>query len=108
MLGAGFSGMEAAVDKERLLYAGEFLVHLLEPLTAEDIAASAAMSLRSLQRHFADSVGESLWPVMSGGRRLTQAAQQLVQGIRIFSVWPSIASLVVMRPLPAPFAVTTL
>ena len=68
------------MDKERLLYAGEFLENnLFEPLTAEDIAASAAMSLRSLQRHFADSVGESLASYVRG-RRLTQAAQQLVQG----------------------------
>ena len=49
------------MDKERLLYAGEFLENnLFEPLTAEDIAASAAMTLRSVQRHFAGSVGESL------------------------------------------------
>ena len=68
------------MDKERLLYAGEFLENnLFEPLTAEDIAASAAMSLRSLQRHFADSVGESLASYVRG-RRLTLAAQQLVQG----------------------------
>lgn len=44
--------------------------NLFEPLTAEDIAASAAMSLRSLQRHFADSVGESLASYVRG-RRLT-------------------------------------
>ena len=48
------------MNKDRLLYAGEFLErNLFEPLTAEDLAAAAAMSLRSLQRHFADSVGEA-------------------------------------------------
>ena len=68
------------MDKERLLYAGEFLGNsLFEPQTGEDTAASAAMSLRSLQRHFADSVGESLASYVRG-RRLTLAAQQLVQG----------------------------
>ena len=68
------------MDRDRLLYAGEFLErHLFEPLTAEDIASSAAMSLRSLQRHFVGTVGESLASYVRG-RRLTHAAQQLVLG----------------------------
>ena len=68
------------MNKDRLLYAGEFLErNLFEPLTAEDLAAAAAMSLRSLQRHFADSVGESLASYVRG-RRLTHAARQLVMG----------------------------
>jgi AraC family transcriptional regulator len=68
------------MDRDRLLYAGEFLEsNLFEPLTAQDIAASAAMSLRSLQRHFTDSVGESLASYVRG-RRLTLAARQLVLG----------------------------
>ena len=73
------------MDKERLLYAGEFLENnLFEPLTVEDIAASAAMSLRSLQRHFADSVGESLASYVRG-RRLTQAAQFIENFVAAFT-----------------------
>ena len=68
------------MNKDRLLYAGEFLEqNLFEPLTADDLAAAAAMSLRSLQRHFAESVGESLASYVRG-RRLTHAARQLVMG----------------------------
>ena len=68
------------MHRDRLLYAGEYLeANLFEPLTMEDIAAASAMSLRSLQRHFVGAVGESLASYVRG-RRLTQAAQQLVLG----------------------------
>ena len=68
------------MHRDRLLYAGEYLeANLFEPLTMEDIASASAMSLRSLQRHFVGAVGESLASYVRG-RRLTQAAQQLVLG----------------------------
>ena len=68
------------MNKDRLLYAGEFLEqNLFEPLTADDLAAAAAMSLRSLQRHFASPPPRSRAPRVRG-RRLTHAARQLVMG----------------------------
>ena len=68
------------MHRDRLLYAGEYLeANLFEPLTMDDIASASAMSLRSLQRHFGECVGESLASYVRG-RRLTLAAQELVLG----------------------------
>ena len=68
------------MSRDRLLRAGAFLdKHLFDPIQPEDIAAASALSLRSLQRHFATAVGESLSGYLRG-RRLTHAAQQLVLG----------------------------
>lgn len=68
------------MNPERLLRAGAFMeAHLCDPFDLEEVADVAAMSLRSLQRHFADAVGESLASFVRG-RRLTLAAQQLVAG----------------------------
>lgn len=66
--------------RDRLLYAGEYLeTYLFEDVSLEALASKAAMSVRSLQRHFGDSVGESLAGYVRG-RRLTAAAWLLSQG----------------------------
>jgi len=68
------------VIADRLLQAGAFLeAHLDEPFALAEVAGAAALSLRSLQRHFSAEVGESLASYLRG-RRLTLAAQRLVAG----------------------------
>ena len=66
--------------RDRLLYVGEYLEqYLFEAVTLEDLASTAAMSVRSLQRHFGGLVGENLAGYVRG-RRLTAAARRLSQG----------------------------